>query len=64
MIVAVHVDDMAIFASNDDALMNLKDELWKEFTITDLGELKQIVGLEVTLDEGLGTTKISQSHYI
>ena len=29
-----------------------------------MGELKQIVGLEVTLDEGLGTTKISQSRYI
>jgi Reverse transcriptase (RNA-dependent DNA polymerase) len=39
VIVTVHIDDMAIFTSND-ALTNLKDELRKEFTITDLGELK------------------------
>src|ERR1700678_2131560 len=48
VIAAVHVDDMALFASNNDEVTNLKGELRKEFTITDLGELKQIVGLEVT----------------
>src|ERR1700678_3451436 len=51
-------------ASNNDEVTNLKGELRKEFTITDLGELKQIVGLEVTRDEETGTMKISQSQYI
>jgi hypothetical protein len=63
-IVAVHVDDMAVIASDDDAASKLKHELKKIFTITDLGEAKQIVGLEVTRNSEEGTIKIAQSQYI
>ena len=49
-IIAVHVDDMTIFASNDDIMSEIKKEFTKIFTITDLGELKQVVGLEVAKD--------------
>jgi hypothetical protein len=60
--VAVHVDDMAIFTSNIDG--KLKEGLCKEFMIMDMGELKHIVGLEVTRNIEEGTLKISQTQYI
>jgi hypothetical protein len=50
VIVAVHVDNMAIFSSDDAAMAKIKKELAGYFTITDLGELKQIVGMEVERD--------------
>ena len=62
-IVAVHVDDMTIFASNDDVMSEIKEEFKKNFTITDLGELKQVVGFEVTRDDK-GNLKIAQKQYI
>lgn len=64
MIVAVHVDDMAIFSSDDAAMARIKKELAGYFTITGLGELKQIVGMEVERDWERGTLKLSQSQYI
>lgn len=63
-IVAIHVDDMAIFASSTDAATKLKGELKEIFTITDLGEARQIVGLEVTQNLEEGTLKITQTQYI
>ena len=48
MIIAAHMDDMAIFASDTKIMQTAKDELKKYFETTDLGEVRQIVGLEVT----------------
>ena len=63
-IVAVHVDDMTIFASDDDIMSEIKKEFTEFFTITDLGELKQVVGLEVAKDPQGEYIKISQKQYI
>ena len=41
---------MTIFASNDDIMSEIKKEFMKFVTITDLGELKQVVGLGVAKD--------------
>ena len=54
---------MTIFASNDDVMSEIKEESKKNFTITDLGELKQVVGFEVTRDDE-GNLKIAQKQYI
>jgi hypothetical protein len=64
VIVAVHIDNMAIFSLDDTAMATIKKELAGYFTITDLGELKQIVGMEVKQDWECGTLKLSQSQYI
>ena len=40
-IVAVHIDDMTIFASNDDVMSEIKEEFKENFTITDLGVSKR-----------------------
>ena len=61
---AVHVDDMALFAQSKESMERLKEELKKEFNITDLGELKQIVGLEVARDRKQWTLTIKQIQYI
>ncbi|KAJ8463851.1 hypothetical protein ONZ45_g17438 [Pleurotus djamor] len=63
-IVGVHVDDMGILASTDEAMKEIKEELGTKFEISDMGELKQIVSLEVTRDWDEGTITLSQSQYI
>ena len=47
IIIRVHVDDMLILASDDEAMAEFKREFSQKFDISDLGELKQIVGFEV-----------------
>jgi hypothetical protein len=61
VIMAVHIDNMVIFSSDDTAMAKIKKELVGYFTITDLGELKQIVGMEVEQDWECGTLKLSVS---
>ena len=55
---------MTIFASDDDVMIKTKKEFREFFTITDLGELKQVVGLEVSKDPQEEYIKISQKQYI
>ena len=64
LITSVHIDDMTILGSDIDAIAGMKAELGNYFTITDLGEAKQIVGLELERDLENGTLKIMQSQYI
>ena len=47
IIIRVHVDDMIILASDDEAMAEFKRDFSQKFDISDLGELKQIVGFEV-----------------
>jgi hypothetical protein len=63
-IIAVHVDDMGLFASDDDVMATLKGQLSSKFKITDLGPLKQMVGLEIERDKSKGLIKLSQTQYI
>src|SRR6202522_2415405 len=46
------------------AIKKAKAELGQHFTITDLGEAKQIVGLELQRNLKEGTLKLSQTQYI
>ena len=63
-IVTVWVDDLLLFANNSDVMNKLKAELTEMFDITDLGEPRKIVGIEIDRDRAKGTIKISQSKYI
>jgi hypothetical protein len=47
-ILTVWVDDLLLFASSDDILKNIKDQLSAEWEITDLGEPTKIVGIKIT----------------
>ena len=45
-------------------MIQVKQEIKKQFTMTDLGELKKILGIRVERDQAKGTLKISQGPYI
>src|ERR1700678_3629354 len=60
---AVQTNDITILGSDIDAIKKAKAELGQHFTITDLGEAKQIVGLELQRNLKEGTLKLSQTKY-
>lgn len=61
-IVAVHVDDMSIFASSNELMKTIKNELAAKFSIKKLGKLCQLLGMEIHRDNK--SIKITQTQYI
>ena len=64
LIIMIYVDDLGLFATSKDEMAKLKGELKSNFTMTDLGEMKKILGIQVIWDREAGTLKIVQSTYI
>src|SRR4051794_5976499 len=64
IVIAVHMDDMAIFGNSVSATTRVKGELSQQFEVKDLGPIKTIIGLEVTQDCQKKTITLSQPHYI
>ncbi|KAF7371927.1 polyprotein [Mycena venus] len=62
-IVAVHVDDMTLFAHTNGELTQLKGELASQFNVTDLGPLTQILGMEITRNDSDGSIQLTQANY-
>src|SRR5882724_3739303 len=60
----IYVDDLGLFATSKEEMTQLKRELKNHFTMTDLGEMKKILGIQVIRDRKAGTLKIAQSAYI
>jgi len=50
----LYVDDMLIIARNKTHIQKLKAQLKKEFDMKDLGEVKKILGMEITRDRSTG----------
>ena len=50
LITSIHINNMTIFGSDTEATVRMKVKLKEHFTITDLGEARQIVGLELERD--------------
>ena len=48
VILAIHMDDMAWFASSCRTMDQAKAEVSSEFPCKDLGPIKHLLGLEVT----------------
>lgn len=63
-IIAVHVDDMTILASDDLLMAQIKAELGSKFDVQDLGPVKQILGMEVTRDAKSGSITLTQTQYL
>ena len=63
-VISVYVDDLGLFANSMEGILRVKGELNGKFTMTDLGEMKKILGLWVKRDREGGTLKISQGPYI
>ena len=64
IIIGVHIDDMLVLASDNEAMAEFKKEFGHKFDISDLGELKQIVGFEVQRDLTKGTINLTQTQYV
>src|SRR5882724_4772574 len=63
-IVAVHIDDMAVAASDKVEMARLKEDLRKLFSLIDLRELKWLLGIAVTQDCNKCTISLCQAAYI
>ena len=62
--VGVFVDDMVIAGSSEAAVKQFKLEIAGKFNVKDLGELKRILGMEVTRCADEGTLTLTQRKYI
>ncbi|CAI7895855.1 unnamed protein product, partial [Closterium sp. NIES-54] len=62
--ILVYVDDL-VFATPDRAAMaEVKSELQKRHTCTNLGELQRYLGLQITRDRATRTITLTQSHMV
>jgi hypothetical protein len=63
-IVAVHVDNMLLLATDHALMDQLKKGLASKFKVSDLGELKLMVGMEFARCRERGLIKMSQTQYV
>ncbi|KAJ3532326.1 hypothetical protein NM688_g7442 [Phlebia brevispora] len=60
---AIHVDDMQLGATKG-RIEGVKKEIGTRFNITDLGETRQIVGIQVSRDRSAGIIHLLQTNYL
>ena len=64
ILVLVYVDDMVVAAADVRDVKWFKTELGKVFQLTDLGELKHILGIRVRRDRMAHTIRLDQTAYV
>ena len=64
VILTVYVDDILITGGDQQLVDPKKKELTDRFEMTDMGEVKRILGIDVQRDYEQGTLAISQEHYV
>jgi hypothetical protein len=64
LIVGLYVDDMVILARDLNVVQEFKEAIAKRWEIKDLGEVKKILGLEVTRNRAAKTIRIAQTGFI
>ena len=64
LIVLIYIDDMAIAGKEIPGIILFKQNLSKDFKITDLGEIKFILGIQITRDRSNYLLYLNQSAYI
>ncbi|CAI7858933.1 unnamed protein product [Closterium sp. NIES-53] len=62
--ILVYVDDLVFATADIEALAVVKLELQKRHTCTDLGELHNYLGLQITRDRARRTITLTQSHMV
>ena len=63
-VISVYVDNFGLFTDSKGGMIKLKGELNKNFQMTELGEMKKILGIRIERDRKQGTLTMSQGHYI
>ena len=64
LVITVTTDDMAITGNSDQAVTQFKNEIKRVYEITDLGDLRWFLGMEIKHDRATCTISINQSAYI
>jgi len=64
LVMAVHVDDCTIAAWPPKLVEELKQKLQTRVEVTDLGELRWLLGIEIARDRDARTIRLSQRLYI
>ncbi|CAI7772176.1 unnamed protein product [Closterium sp. NIES-54] len=62
--VLVYVDNLVFATADTEVLTLVKSELHKKHTCTDLGELHNYLGLQITRDRARRTITLTQSHMV
>ncbi|CAI7728549.1 unnamed protein product [Closterium sp. NIES-54] len=62
--VLVYVDNLVFATADTEALTLVKSELQKRHTCTDLGELRNYLGVQITPDRARRTITLTQSHMV
>ena len=58
------MDNFGLFTNSKGGMIKLKGELNEKFQMTELGEMKKILGIRIERDREQGTLTMSQGHYI
>lgn len=64
IVVSIYVDDFLLASNYMPALANLQESLAIEYEMKDLGEVKTIIGWQISRDLSTRTIRVSQSAYI
>jgi hypothetical protein len=64
LLILVYVDDAAVTSKELKHIEEFKQRLREFFPIKDLGELRHILGIQVTHDRGARTIMLNQTRYI
>ncbi|KAJ3474391.1 hypothetical protein NLI96_g12482 [Meripilus lineatus] len=64
LIIAIHVDDSTIVANSLRFLSKFKERISQRFEMTDLGEIRFLLGFEITRDRPARTIHLSQRAYL
>ncbi|CAI7863285.1 unnamed protein product [Closterium sp. NIES-53] len=62
--ILVYIEDLVFATADSEALALVKSELQKRHTCTDLGEMRNYLGLQITRDRARRTIILTQSHMV
>jgi len=60
----LYVDDMLIASRSKSTIDALKRDLSSEFEMKDLGEVRKVLGMEITRDRRVGRVSLAQKGYL
>lgn len=64
LMISIYVDDFLLASNGSKALAWLKTSISNDYNVKDLGEVKAIIGWQITRNLNAGTLKIDQSAFI
>ena len=63
-VLTLYVDDVLLLGKDRKVLERIKRKLMGRFSMTDMGDVSLVLGMEVTRDRTKGTVTITQENYV